>query len=385
MFKITVLYIVQDTEPYGASLSTLNLIKSVSDYVYPIVLIRSRGGLSDLFTKEGVECITDPFPVNWSYRECGRNVLRYLYYEFIETKNYIEEEKRSIKRLYPLLKDRNIQIVHSASSVINIGVRLSQVLHAKHVWHIREFLDLDFHLHPQLGFAYTRHLIRKSDYAIAITQSVYNHWHLERMHDRSSYLWDAVRSEAAISYDENKEKYFLFCSGNLTSEKGVDAAIRAFGLSGVVGKGYKLKIAGRADISQLEYLRQLAADYHCEDAISFLGFCNDVKPIMMKARGFLMTSLNEGLGRVTIEAMFYGCPVIARHSGGTVDFLRDGENGYFFHTEEECAQLIRQLATRVPTDVISRAHSFVRSHFTEEVYGREMMKIYRRVLGVSSR
>jgi len=50
MFKITVLYIVQDTEPYGASLSTLNLIKSESDYVYPIVLIRSRGGLSDLFT-----------------------------------------------------------------------------------------------------------------------------------------------------------------------------------------------------------------------------------------------------------------------------------------------------------------------------------------------
>lgn len=62
------------------------------------------------------------------------------------------------------------------------------------------------------------------------------------------------------------------------------------------------------------------------------------------------------------------------------DFLRDGDNGYFFNTEEECAQLIRQLATRVPTDVISRAHSFVRSHFTEEVYGREMMKIYRRVI-----
>jgi lipopolysaccharide biosynthesis glycosyltransferase len=37
------------------------------------------------------------------------------------------------------------------------------------------------------------------------------------------------------------------------------------------------------------------------------------------------------------------------------------------------------------SDAISHAHSFARSHFTEEVYGREMMKIYRRALGVSNR
>lgn len=35
-----------------------------------------------------------------------------------------------------------------------------------------------------------------------------------------------------------------------------------------------------------------------------------------------MTSVNEGLGRVTIEAMFYGCLVVARHTGGTLEFLK---------------------------------------------------------------
>lgn len=384
MQKIIVLYIVHDTDLAGTSLSTLNLIKSVQSEVQPIVLLPAEGAVSKLYRVEGIECIVEPFPINWDYLKCGRNVVRYLYYEYLNTKKFIEDEKEAFLRIYPLLKGRSIQIVHSASSVITIGVRLAKALHAKHVWHVREFMDLDFHLRHQLGFAYTGWLIRHSDYAIAITRAVYNHWHLERMHGRSRFLWNAVRSASEICNDENKENYFLFCSGNLTVEKGVDAAVRAFGMSGVADKGFRLKVVGRGSESQIEDLKKIAAHYHCEDAISFLGFCNDVKPIMMKARGFLMTSLNEGLGRTTIEAMFYGCPVIARHSGGTVDFLRDGDNGYFFHTEEECALLIRQLATRVPADVISRAQSFVRSHFTEEVYGREIMKIYMKVMGLRS-
>ena len=381
MSKITVLYIVHDTDLAGTSLSTLNMIKSVSQYVQPLVLLREEGAVSTLYKEEGLECIYDAFPINWDYLKCGKNVPRYLFHEFVNTKRFITEEKRSLKRLYPLLKDRKIQIIHSASSVITIGVRLAKALHAKHVWHVREFMDLDFNLRPQLGFAYTRKLIRRSDFAIAITKDVFKHWHLQRMRDRSMYIWDAVRPESEICYDERKENYFLFCSGNLTTEKGVDAAIRAFGMSGVAEKGFSLKVVGRGSERQLERLRVLAASCHCDEAVTFLGFCNDVKPLMTKARGFLMTSLNEGLGRTTIEAMFYGCPVIARHSGGTVDFLRDGDNGYFFETEYDCARLISQLSEHVPSDIIFRAQSFVRTHFTEEVYGREMMRIYIQVMG----
>lgn len=380
MSSFTVLYIVHDTELAGTSLSTLNMIRSLRQEVQPIVLLPAEGAVSRLYRSQGVECIIEKFPINWSFLKCGRNVLRYLYYDYLQTRQFINDEKRSFDRIFPLLKDRNIQIVHSASSVITIGVRLSKALHAKHVWHVREFMDLDFHIKPQLGFAYTGYLIRKSDYAIAITRAVYEHWHLQRIHDRSCYLWNAIRPESEISYDGNKENYFLFCSGNLTVEKGVDAAVRSFGKSGVSAKGFSLRLVGRCSESQQKDLLKLAAEYHCEDAISFLGFCNDVKPLMSKARGFLMTSLNEGLGRTTIEAMFYGCPVIARHSGGTVDFLRDGDNGYFFETEDECARLISQLADQIPTGLIHRSQSFVRSYFTEEVYGREIMKIYRRVL-----
>lgn len=380
MAKLVVLYIVHDSDIAGTSLSTLNLIKSVSKYVQPIVLLRSEGAVSSLYRKEGIECIIESFPINWDYLKCGKNVFRYLYYEYFNIKKFIEEEKQAFQRIYPLLKDKNIQIVHSASSVITIGVRLAKALHAKHVWHVREFLDLDFHISPQLGFSYTGKLIRRSDFAIAITKNVYKRWHLQKMRERSRYLWDAVRPESEMCFDENKEKYFLFCSGNLTSEKGVDAAIRAFGMSGVTEQGYQLKVIGRGNGRQIERLKELAKTFRCKHAVSFLGFCDDVKPLMVKARGFLMMSLNEGLGRTTIEAMFYGCPVIARHSGGTVDFLRDRDNGFFFHTEKECAQLICQLAAQTPTEVISHAQSFVRSHFTEEVYGRKMMEIYRRVM-----
>ena len=56
-----------------------------------------------------------------------------------------------------------------------------------------------------------------------------------------------------------------------------------------------------------------------------------------------MTSEFEALGRVTAEAMFYGCPVIAHATGGTLDLVKDGETGYLYNTIDECAELIRKV------------------------------------------
>ncbi len=79
--------------------------------------------------------------------------------------------------------------------------------------------------------------------------------------------------------------------------------------------------------------------------------------------------------------MFYGCPVIARHSGGTLDFMTDQKTGCFFNTTEECADLMVKLSENTPMNIIDNAHDLARNSFSEESYGKEIMKIYRKVLG----
>ncbi|GJG68794.1 glycosyl transferase family 1 [Prevotella lacticifex] len=384
MQKINVLYIIQDVTVGGTSKSMLNLIHSVKDSVNPIVLLREYGPVYDKYKQEGIETIVVPFPLNLDFLKNDGNLLKYLITEARQMRGYLKSEHQAIRKAFCLLRERKVDIVHSASSAVTMGYGLSRKLGSKHVWHIREFIDLDFGTRPVIGFNLTKAMIYRSDYAIAITKSVYKHWGLDKMNNRSCVLWNAVRSRRDVSFCGDKEDYFLFCSAQLTKEKGIFSAIRAFMASGVSKKGYKLKIIGEAQDPAVRLeLSNMLDLLDCRKNIDFLGFQNDVKPYMCKAKGLLMTSFNEAMGRTTVEAMFYGCPVIGRNSGGTAEIIDNKVNGFLFNTEQECANLIRNLSERTPINIINNAFAHVKDNFTEETYGVKIKDIYKKVLALA--
>lgn len=76
-----------------------------------------------------------------------------------------------------------------------------------------------------------------------------------------------------------------------------------------------------------------------------------------------MTSVNEGLGRVTIEAMFYGCLVVARHTGGTLEFLKNGYNGLYFDNDEQLSKILINVSNKTPIEIISNAQKICNRKF----------------------
>ena len=61
--------------------------------------------------------------------------------------------------------------------------------------------------------------------------------------------------------------------------------------------------------------------------VQFLGRRNDVPDLMAAFDVLVVPSINEGMGRVILEAGAAGVPVVATRVGGIPDIVDDGETG----------------------------------------------------------
>ena len=77
-------------------------------------------------------------------------------------------------------------------------------------------------------------------------------------------------------------------------------------------------------------LKQAAVDSDINGMVKFLGFRADVPDIMSLCDLVVVPSLRESFGRVVIEAMACGTPVVASAVGGIVEIFEEGKGGLFF-------------------------------------------------------
>ena len=366
----------------GSTRSLLAMIESLQDAVKPIVLFMYPGIAYEVFRKQGIECIVFPyiklhlFPQKYTWKQRLRHPSHFRIVTLYRV------EKACVKNVKEYLGDRHIDIVHSNYSSLLIGRELSVALKAKHVWHIREFLEKGVHVpnRPFGGYTLLKALINRADARIVISRPVMAHWGFKKKN--TWIIPPAVAKASDCCYYPDKEPYILFCSYFITKSKGAFDTIEAFGKSGLNKEGIRLSYVGNCPEEVHDGIMQVAKRYGCEDSVDFHPCQDDVKPFFAHAKAFVMGSTNEGLGRVTAEAMFYGCPVIARDSGGTRDLVRDRETGFLFRSEDECAALLKEVCNSTPAAIIGQAQALAVKNLSLEAYGPLLMKVYNSVLDV---
>lgn len=373
---LNVLYIATDPTLGGSTRSLFHLIEGIKDYVHPIVLFNSKYVAYDFFVQHGIECHIYPFIRLYALRE---NSLLDVYNRpwrwHVIKKPY--RDYGCMRFVKKILKGRKIDIVHSNTSPIDIGVRLAKILNAKHVWHVREFCDLHFNMDIYQGLPRLRQMVNHADARIAISSAIKEHWQMTETN--TWVIHNAIRSKSDTCFYPDKDKYLLFMSYWLTEMKGTRNAIIAFAKSEVAQKGYKLKLIGNITDDYKQSLIETINQHGIADNVEFIACQNDVKPFFAHATAFIMASQNEGLGRVTAEAMFFGCPVIAHATGGTLDIVKDRETGYLYNTLDELADKIKLICTTPQTEMILRAQSFAVDNLSQEVYGPQIIEVYNKV------
>ncbi|MTJ06737.1 glycosyltransferase family 4 protein [Anabaena sp. UHCC 0204] len=93
----------------------------------------------------------------------------------------------------------------------------------------------------------------------------------------------------------------------------------------------------------VKYLHQKVIKLGLENRVKFLGFRTDIPQLMTMCDLVAHTSIApEPFGRVIVEGMLCGKPVIAANSGGAMELVEDGINGFLVTPEEpqELAQVI---------------------------------------------
>ena len=84
-------------------------------------------------------------------------------------------------------------------------------------------------------------------------------------------------------------------------------------------------------------LRTAALKTTANGRVNFLGWRNDIDEIMPIFDIFVLPSLNEGMGRVLVEAMAAGKPVVASNVGGIPDLVQNDINGLLVPPGDEKA------------------------------------------------
>lgn len=375
--KLQVLYICIDPTLGGSTQSLLDLIRSIRDNVNPIVLVPQYGLAYEAFVKEGIECYVYPFLKLYELKRnrLVDNITHPWRWHIIKK---IRFDYGCVQFVKKILNGRKVNIIHSNTSPNDVGVLLAKKLKTKHIWHVREFCDLHFHFDIYRGIPRLRDLINRANARIAISSAIAQHWQMPI--NNTWVINDACRRINDACYVPNKEKYLLFSSYNLTEAKGTRFAINAFWKSSVYNEGYILKLMGNCTEEYKQSLLTTIDELKITDFVEFVPCQVDVKPYFMHATAYLMTSECEGLGRVTAEAMFYGCLVIAHASGGTLDMVIDGKTGYLFNNIDACANLIQKVCSNDNEQIILQAQQFAITNFSQEVYGPKIMEVYKTVL-----
>ena len=117
--------------------------------------------------------------------------------------------------------------------------------------------------------------------------------------------------------------------------------------------------------------------------MELLGFVEEVLPLYFRSHAMLMCSRNEAMGRVTVEAMACGLPVIGHASGGTPELVENDVTGLLYTggASDLADRMIQLVADAALARRLGDAASLTaQERFSVERCAQEVLGVYRSVL-----
>ena len=334
-----VLFITHTNGLDGANRSLLQLTRELRDnhHVEPVVVCPRDWKsyvLTNAYTKAGIECIPVPLV---KFKLVGRKSIVakcLLAASFLIHNLYLIYALRKVK----------FDLVHSNSSVIDMGAYLARWRGVPHVWHLREFGYEDFRMMSVFGKRYERWIYKKCSIAFAISKAIEQKFK-PLFGNRLRLIYNGIATKDESLSATHTNSVLTFCiAGRLEPNKNQMEVLKACQLLKCESESaFRLLVIGAGgNTAYIEELKKYVADNHLDGNVVFMGYRDDVPDVLRQCDVGITASTNEAFGRVTVEYMMQSLAVIASDTGANPEIINNSETGLLYHLGDT-----RQLADRM--------------------------------------
>lgn len=290
----------------------------------------------------------------------------------------------------PLVADIDPDFIWTQTLVIPWGAAAAALLQKPHIWSVCEYgeLDHDIRFYAPLSNLLDD-ILESSAFIYTCGQQLGETLFPEAGPDKWRALHRNVEVPPSVSASKptglfrrpGAKRLGFFAT--LQPSKGPEEAIRAVAQLVDRGLDVELLLAGGAEP---EYRLKLEAIY-CElglwDRVHTPGFVQDRIAAMRETDIVLVCSHLEAFGRVGVEAMRLGKPIVYAASGGSLEYLTDGATGLAYKAGDPSglANCIERLLTNpnLAANLGKQAQAAAQHLFTRNKYGGE---VWRRLISL---
>jgi len=289
-----------------------------------------------------------------------------------------------------MLRSEECDLVYTNTIGTPAGAFAAAVAGLPHVWHVHEFGYEHNRLVFDLGARMSMSILRRgSDACVFNSHAVAAKYAPGLGPIPWQVVYQSVTSEPGPlpAGLDRTGRFRLVAVGALTEGKRQSDLLEAASRLVQDGIDAEVVLVGDGDPAYEGDLRARAARAEMTGRVAFTGFLDNPFPVLETADVVVVPSRYEGFGRVAVEGMLAGRPVVASSQGGLPEIVSDGERGVLFPVGDVEALAGALRALHDDPDRARRlgqsGKAWAAPRFTRERYAAELHDVFERVrLGV---
>jgi glycosyltransferase involved in cell wall biosynthesis len=178
-----------------------------------------------------------------------------------------------------------------------------------------------------------------------------------------SVVYSTVGDSIAIRITHNERPLIVLTVGHVEDYKNPDTWLRMAIDLKQNNPDLNVKFVWVGDGAKLEVYRRKVVELGSESYITFVGHDNDVSKYYQQCDVYVQPSRIESLGLSVLDAMRRGIPCVVAKTGGLIELITNGENGWTVEADDFLG-------------LSNRIESLLRDEQCREIFGKRSLERY---------